>query len=41
MDHYVTVMITVTFCAWTLMPFTVSALAAAGSNQPDLVPQLG
>ena len=35
-DHYLTIMITATFAAWTLTPFTVSALADAGGNPADL-----
>ena len=35
-DHYLTVMITVTFGAWTLTPFTVSTLASASGNAADL-----
>ena len=35
-DHYATIMITFTFGAWTLTPFTVSVLAHAGHNRADL-----
>ena len=35
-DHYLTLMVTVTFGAWTLTPFTVSALAGAGGDTADL-----
>lgn len=35
-DHYLTVMFTFTFAAWTLTPFTVSTLASATSNSADL-----
>lgn len=35
-DHYLTVMITITFAAWTLTPFTVSVLASAHGNGADL-----
>ena len=35
-DHYLTVMITFTFGAWTLTPFTVSAMASSTSDAADL-----
>ena len=35
-DHYLTVLITMTFGAWTLTPFTVSTLASASGNSADL-----